>query len=247
MGIKYREDKDLTFLQYCPERDLKVLARYLTHDKDDSPRFASELLEEKEFKSHDGKPDQYQRCWQLMAGELQHFGGDTVVNAFRGSGVLYREILSDVCDKLSIKINKKASAHEIENQLLEKFISDSWDKMNAAQREELLKSVGLDGMLRGATGLLALQAALKLGGIASYQVSSLLASSVAKLLAGQAIAMTAGSSIGRGLAVLGGPIGLAIGAVLTVPAFSGTAYRVTIPSVIQITYMRRACDEQNHF
>lgn len=252
MGINYREDKDLAFLEYCQEIDLKVLARYLTHDDmdryvPDSPRFTSELLENQKFKEHDGKVDQHIRCWKLIAGELQHYGGDTFVNVFRGTGVLYKEILADVCDKLGIKIDKKASANQIENQLLEKFISDSWDKMSAAQREELLKSVGLDGMLRGATGLLALQAALRLGGIASYQVSTLLASSVAKLLAGQAFAITAGSGIGRGLAMLGGPIGLAIGAALTVPAFSGTAYRVTIPSVIQITYMRRRCAEKNHF
>lgn len=247
MGIKYRQDDDLAFLQYCTEDDLKVLARYSTHDKDELQRTTSELLEDMEFKSHAGKPDQYQRCWQLIAGEIQHFGGDTFVNVFRGGGVLYKEILSDVCDKLTVKIDKKSSAYEIENKLLEKIIYDSWEKMNSEQQEELLKGVGLDGMLQGAAGLLALQAALRLGGAASYQVSTLLAGSVANMLAGRTLAIAAGGGLGRGLAVLGGPIGLAVATILTVPAISGAAYRVTIPSVIQLAYMRRAYEKRNRF
>ncbi len=61
------------------------------------------------------------------------------------------------------------------------------------------------------------------------------------------IALVAGGGVLRGLAILGGPIGLAITTILTVPAISGAAYRVTIPSVIQIAYMRRAYEEQDRF
>ncbi|WP_137823532.1 DUF3944 domain-containing protein [Pseudomonas sp. D(2018)] len=247
MGIKYRKDDDLAFFQYCTDNDLQVLARYLTHDKDGDPRIASELLEDKEFKSYSGHSEQYKRSWQLIAGEFQHFGGDTIVNLFRGNGVPYKEILSDVCGKLSVKFGKADSAYEIENKLLDKFISDSWEKMNAEQKEELLKGVGLDGRLSGAAGLLALQAALRLGGAASYKVSMMVASAVAKMFAGRALALVAGGGLARGLAILAGPIGMAITAILTIPAISGAAYRVTIPSVIQIAYMRRAYEEQDRF
>lgn len=124
MGIKYRIDDDLAFLQYCKEEDLRVLAGYLTHDKDQSARIASELLEDESFKKFAGKKDQYRHCWQLIAGELQHFGGDTIVNLFRGDGVLYKEILSDVCDNQKVKTEKNSSAYAMENKLLEKFIGD---------------------------------------------------------------------------------------------------------------------------
>ncbi len=150
MGIKYRKDDDLAFLQYCSEGDLQVLARYLTHDKDGEPRITSELLEDKDFKAQSGDAEQHKRCWHLIAGELQHFGGDTFVNVFRGGGVLYKEVLSDVCGKLKVKFEKNDSAYEIENKLLDKFISDSWEKMSAEQKEELLKGVGLDSKLGGA-------------------------------------------------------------------------------------------------
>jgi len=247
MGIKYRKDDDLAFLQYCTEDDLQVLARYLTHDKDGEPRITSELLDDQDFKAHSGHAEQYKCCWHLIAGELQHFGGDTFVNVFRGGGVFYKEVLSDVCDKLKVKFGKTDSVYEIENKLLDKFISDSWEKMSAEQKEELLKGVGLDGKLGGAAGLLALQAALRLGGAASYKVSIMVASAVAKMFAGRALAVVAGGGVLRGLAILGGPIGLAITTILTVPAISGAAYRVTIPSVIQISYMRRAYEEQDRF
>ncbi len=251
MGIKYREDKDLAFLEYCQENDLKILARYLTHDDMDryvphSPRFASELLEHPDFKKYDGYADQHQRCWQLIAGELQHFGGDTFINLFRGTGVLYKEILEDVCEKLKLDNDEKNSIETIENKLTEKFMSESWDKLEASQRAELLKSVGLDPRLAGAAGLLALQAALNAGGIASFRISAILANSVARLAA-PTFGVVAGGSVGRSMAMLAGPIGLAIGVILTVPILSGAAYRVTILSAIQIAYMRKECYAQDRF
>lgn len=247
MGIEYRKDDDLDFLQYCGENDLQILARYMTHDKDGDMRSTSDLLEDKEFKRHTGKQDQYKLCWQLIAGELQHFGGDSFVSFFRGNGVAYKEILSDVCEKLNVKFNKKSSVYEIENQLLEKLMNDSWEKMDDKQREELLKDIGLNGKLTGSAGLFALLAAVQMGGVASYVTSGIIASTVAEAFAGSALTFAAGSGVARGLSVLAGPIGIAVVTLLTVPAISGAAYRVTIPSVCQIAYMRRAYAEQQHF
>ncbi|MCK9619131.1 MAG: DUF3944 domain-containing protein [Methylobacter sp.] len=247
MGIKYREDADLDFLQYCAEDDLQVLARYMTHDKDGGQRTTSELLEDKEFKRYAGKSDQYKTFWKLIAGELQHFGGDTLVNLFRGTGVVYKEILSDVCEKLKVKFEKNDSAYEIENKLLGKVITDSWENMSDEQKKELLKGVGLDSKLTGSSALLALQTVLKLGGAASYNVSTIVASSIAATFAGRTLAVVAGGGAARSLAILTGPIGIAITTLLTIPAISGAAYRVTIPLVCQIAYMRRAYAEQDRF
>lgn len=46
------------------------------------------------FKSMEGHPEQHRRNWQLIAGELQHFGGDSIANKLRGHGKLYRAICS---------------------------------------------------------------------------------------------------------------------------------------------------------
>ena len=88
MGIKYRDDEDLAFLQYCNEEDLKILCRYLTHDKNGEERVAGELVKDERFTRLNGHPDQYIRSWQLIAAELQLFGGDSLVNILRGYGSL---------------------------------------------------------------------------------------------------------------------------------------------------------------
>ncbi|MBW3509378.1 DUF3944 domain-containing protein [Janthinobacterium sp. NKUCC06_STL] len=246
MGIKYRVDEDLAFLQYCKEEDLRILAGYLTHDKDQSARMASELVADDNFKKFAGKTDQYRQCWQLIAGELQHFGGDTIVNLFRGDGVLYKEILSDVCDNQKVKTEKNSSAYAMENKLLEKFIGDAWEKLGAEQRASLLKEFDIGYNSRDGEGLALLKAAL-LSGIGSLQISSLIARSAASMFAGRAISIIATGGLGRSLAVFAGPVGLAVSAALTVPAISGAAYRVTIPAVIQIAYMRRECEAREFF
>jgi uncharacterized protein YaaW (UPF0174 family) len=237
----------LAFLQFSTEEELKVLAHCLTHDKDGTRRIVSELLESEEFKKLNGRPDQHRRNWQLIAGELQHFGGDTIVNLFRSSGVLYREILIDVCGRLKVKINKNAAAYDIENALLEKLVADSWEKMSTQQRASILESVGLDGKMHAAAGLVALQAALQAGRLASFQISAILASVIADMFLGNTVAVVAGGGLGRIVGFAAGPIGIAISAALMIPAISGTAYRVTIPAAIQVAYMRRVCEKRAQF
>jgi len=89
--IKYRNDPDLAFLQFCDNEDLEILVKYLTEDKDGDSRLTEDLtLEEKFQNCHEN----YKQVWDLIAGELQLFGADTFVTLFRGGkGVLYKKIL----------------------------------------------------------------------------------------------------------------------------------------------------------
>ncbi|ALX14684.1 hypothetical protein P350_24440 [Burkholderia cepacia JBK9] len=236
MGIKYRADNDLTFLKYSSEEDLAVLARYLTHDKDGKPRRASELLSDPDFRKAEGRPDRHRKSWDAIAGELQHFGGDTLANLVRGTGVLYKEILLDVCAKLNVKVEKKGSVSDIETVVVDKVISDAWDKLSPADQDALL--VGVGGVCKvGGSGLLSLQILLQGGGPVAFAIVRALAASLGYTLTGQAILIAGGGAVLRAFA---GPFGLAASAFLLVPSISGAAYRVTIPAVIQIAYMRRA-------
>jgi uncharacterized protein YaaW (UPF0174 family) len=247
MGIKFREDEDLALLQYCKEEDLRILCRYLTHDKDGEERMAGELLKDGNFIRYNGYDDQCIRCWQLIAAELQLYGGDSIVNAFRGYGVLYKEILCDVCGKLKVDFKKDEKTYEIENHLLEKMVADSWEKMTPDQQKSLLDEIGIDPGLSATAGLAALQAAIRLGGFASYQIALVVANTVAKAIIGRGLTLAANAGLARSLAIFAGPIGWVITALLTVPLLSGPAYRVTVPSVIQVAYMRRALAERNRF
>nr|VXZ88820.1 Uncharacterized protein conserved in bacteria [Klebsiella pneumoniae] len=82
----------------------------------------------------EGHPERYRRNWQLIAGELQHFGGDSIANTLRRHGKFYRAILLDVCKRLKAKVDKQLSTPQIEQQLLAHFLQHSWNKLNAEQK-----------------------------------------------------------------------------------------------------------------
>ncbi|VEB50769.1 positive regulator for sigma H [Salmonella enterica subsp. enterica] len=68
------------------------------------------------------------RNWQLIAGEFQHYGGDSIANKLRGHGKQYRAILLDVAKRLKLKADKSMSTFEIEQQLLEHFLRHTWQE-----------------------------------------------------------------------------------------------------------------------
>lgn len=248
MGIEYRKDDDLAFLQYCTEEDIRLLAEYLIYDKDGEERIASEITNDEKFKLLYGQPDKWKKSWKLVAGELQHFGGDSIVNFFRGKGVSYKEILSDVCDKLSVKYSKNSSAYDIENLLIEKLTEMSWEKMSTKEKEEVLGFMNISNGFMGSP-LAFIIASIRAGGVGSFQWSSWLAQSASlafghTALSGLSLGAAATFVGSRGVAAFAGPIAAII---ITVPLISGVAYRVTMPSVIQIAYMRRKYEQEDHF
>lgn len=236
MSNKYRKDKDLEFLRYTNDEMLGVLVTYLTTDKDGKTRYTETLTGDKQFQAANGN---YQQVWQQIAGELQYFGGDTLVNLFRRSGVEYKEILIDVCKKLSIKTDYKSDAIDIEQALLAKLFQDSWEKMTESERDILRKELKIDTSLTSSAALATIIATIRMGSFMSYQVAIIVANAVATTLLGRSLTLAANASLARAIGIFTGPIGIAITILLTVPAISGPAFRVTLPSVVQIAAMRQ--------
>lgn len=247
MGITYRNDPDLDFLRYCKENDLKILARYLTHDKDGEERYASELLENEDFNKYRNQPDQHVKAWKLIAGELQHFGGDTLINLIRGTGVLYKEILCDVCSKLDVDYNKEQKTYEIENNLFRKVFKDLWEKMSPQERANLLGEAGMDNRTSSGEILARLLAAIGSGSVTSFLIASVIARAVATVALSDSVILITNFGLWRGLAVAAGPIGWIVTTLITVPVITGPAYRVTVPSVLHVAYMRSTLAENDHF
>ncbi len=238
MSSKYKEDPDLNMLSYADNEMLEVLVNYLLFDKDGGARVSEDLSSSETFKKAQKKGD-YQSVWKYIATEVQHFGGDTLVNVFRGKGVEYKEILMDVCGKLSIKVDESKQTIEIEQAFLASVFEKAWKDMTEEDRRDFQESAGIDGRLAGPAALAAMIAAINAGGFASYQVALLVANGVAKALTGKGLQLAANAGIARYLAVFAGPVGIVITALLTVPMITGAAYRVTLPSVIQIAAMRQ--------
>ncbi|HBH7007928.1 hypothetical protein AZ006_002949 [Citrobacter freundii] len=230
MNVTYLNDDDLDFLQHCSEEQLANIARLLTHNEKGKARLSSVLNHNDLFKSMEGHPEQHRRNWQLIAGELQHYGGDSIANKLRGHGKLYRAILLDVSKRLKIKADKEMSTFEIEQSLLEDFLRNAWQKMDAGQKQEFLQAV--DAKVSELEELLPLL--LKDRHLAKG-VSHLLSGQLTKILRTHAAVSVIGHGLLRG-AGLGGPVGAALNGV---KAVSGSAYRVTIPAVLHIACLRR--------
>ncbi len=230
MNVNYLNDSDLDFLQHCSEEQLANFARLLTHNEKGKTRLSSVLMRNELFKSMEGHPEQHRRNWQLIAGELQHFGGDSIANKLRRHGKLYRAILLDVSKRLKLKADKEMSTFEIEQQLLEQFLRNTWKKMDEEHKQEFLHAV--DARVNELEELLPLLMKDKL---LAKGVSHLLSSQLTRILRTHAAMSVLGHGLLRG-AGLGGPVGAALNGV---KAVSGSAYRVTIPAVLQIACLRR--------
>ncbi|MDM2935659.1 acidic protein MsyB [Citrobacter sp. Cu233] len=230
MNVTYLNDDDLAFLQHCSEEQLADITRLLTHNEKGKARLSSVLSHNELFKSMEGHPEQHRRNWQLIAGELQHYGGDSIANKLRGHGKLYRAILLDVSKRLKLKADKEMSTFEIEQYLLEHFLRNTWQKMDAEHKQEFLQAV--DAKVSGLEELLPLL--MKDRNLAKG-VSHLLSGQLSRILRTHAAVSVIGHGLLRG-AGPGGPVGAALNGV---KAVSGSAYRVTIPAVLQIACLRR--------
>lgn len=236
MAIQYRNDADLEFLQFCDKCDLKNFSEILIGKYNDT-RWSEELSKDEIFKNCNGD---YLKAWKQIAGELQLFGGDTIINTIRGHGVVYKEILCDVCDKMNVKFEELESTIELEKKLLLKVIEISLDKMTDEEREKFAKQAGVNVLnFMPQTILAAIQIAIRQSGFLFYEMTAIIANAVSKAILGRGLALGANAALTRALAVFAGPIGWAITAILTVPLISGSAYRVTIPSCVFVSYMRQ--------
>lgn len=244
--MAYRYDPDLEFLQTCSSEELNDLVYLLTHDlKDGETRWTEFLTTNEKYKRYYPEHKQY---WQEIAEEIQLFGGNTFMNLFRlGEGVLYKEVLCDVCDKMKVKYDKKSPTREIEQSLMLKILQVAIEKMSPEELKKLQKELGKENL----TSFTPQQAytifttIFRMGGFKSYILIRTIVNAIWKFLTGQGLKPVVNAAIGRYLAIFTGPIGWTITGLWTAYDIAGTAYRVTIPAVIQIIYLRSLVENRN--
>lgn len=237
--MAYREDSDLEFFKDLNSEDLNDLVHCLTHDKDGDPRLTEELTDSSGYKLHYPKHVKY---WDDIAAEIQCFGANTFVTMLRGGqGVQYKEVLTDVCDKLKVNYNKESSVEIIEKNLLMKILTDALEKMSAEELKELAKSVGIKNKSNITPQVLAgiFQAMFRAGGFKSYQLTVIIANAILKILLGRGLTLGGNILLTKTMAILTGPIGWVMNGIWTAIDIAGPAYRVTIPAVIQVAVLRQ--------
>nr|PRI95307.1 hypothetical protein BV025_00027 [Haemophilus influenzae] len=211
----------------------------LTHDKDGSKRLTEELTLSDAYKKHYPYHSLY---WEEIAAEIQCFGGNTFANMFRGGkGVLYKEVLCDVCDKMKVNYNKNSAVGIIENGLISKVLEDSLEKMSPDEIRRLATELGIKNTQNITKQVLlgSFQTIFRAGGFKSYQLTVIVVNAVLKALIGRGLSFAGNAAATRVFAVLSGPIGWVITGLWTAFDIAGAAYRVTIPAVIQVAALRQ--------
>lgn len=231
-------DSDLSFLRQASNEDLDPLVGYILNAE-----ISESLSDSDEYKRY--HPDHRQYV-DLIDREIRDFGGNTFANAFRilfdMGHISYEEVVHDVADKMDVKYEKHNSVEAIEDAILFAVLAKAWPKMTEEERKEFYSvanlKVDVPGHIPSSVPAIALQAAIRMGGFASYQLAVIVANAVAKFVLGHGFTILTNAAITRSIAVFAGPIGWAITGLWTAIDIAGPAYRVTIPCVIQIAMLR---------
>ena len=234
--LVYRQDADLAFLKDVPSKDLDDLVGILTKDKDGSPRLTEELTQSDEYQLHN--PDHHQ-YWELIAAELQCFGANTLATMVRGGeGVLYREILIDICEKQKVNYNEKSSVPHLEKCLVEKMLKDGIVEMPEGDLKAFCEKLDIKttSYTREAV-LLAVRIAFKRAGFAPYPIALKVANTVARNLLGRGLAFATNTALTRGMGYIIPGLDLVLAA-WTLNDIAGPAYRVTVPATLIVSGLR---------
>lgn len=237
--MAYRADEGLFFLKKMKSKDLNHLVHCLTRGKD------GELLITEDLTTS----DEYIACFpnhikyvNLIIAELQCYGANTIATMFRGGeGVLYKEILIDVCNKLKVTFNETSSISLIEDNLLKKLFKNTIDKMSKKERIQFAQSMGIKNISDFSSQMLfsTFLTAFNMGGFASYQYTVIIANAVMRGLFGTGISFAGNAALTKGMSILTGPIGWIVTGIWTAIDIASPASRVTIPAVIQIATLRK--------
>ena len=246
----YLEDPDLNFLKFCKNEDLKDLYDILVYDNETKIPFFNKnistlpLIENKritERLSNNIKvksfPGRYSLFWKEIAGEFQLYGGNTFANLYRrNKGVLYNEILKDVSNKFSVKIEKDDTTDIIEEKLLTKIIDRYILELSSKEKDDLLKSLNLSEFSLNGTNLTT--TFLRLSNISiifKKQFFNLISNLISKQLTKVAAKTVAKSSIGKVFSLAAAPITIG----WTLNDLASPAFRVTSLAILKIIVLRK--------
>ena len=169
--MNYIEDHDLEFLCFCSNERLKVLVDFLMFVKEDLG-IESPSLEPRIINCN----GDYQQVWYLIAGELQNLD-DT--SGSSGHGLLFRELLSNVCSSFNVSFDRESPIYSIEYNLLLKMAEQAIEVMGDNNRWHFVRAVGLDMLqLEGTTKadiMVVLERAIGASGFTTYTLATIIA------------------------------------------------------------------------
>jgi uncharacterized protein YaaW (UPF0174 family) len=239
-ALKYKPDPGLEFLQLCSHEEIKSLADILISTGGSSEEISSndEFIKNK---------DDLKKSWQIIAAELQKFGGNTILNATRiGRGIYYEEIVDDACKSLGI-IPEKMSTIEKEENILSVSLRRSFTVADISKllQEKLYQPDSSIGDISEFYEF------IKKDTLIAYELSISSIESIMKFAEThesrkRSYKPPKHKGSGDVLRYITRAItDLAITAVVVGVNQADPAFRVTIPAIIQIGYLRRVALNKN--
>jgi uncharacterized protein YaaW (UPF0174 family) len=237
--VSYITDPDLgPVLVAADDYDLGILADYITDSGEGRISLSKESCSRLHGARTAGRFDAVGRA--LVAEELSRFGGNSLMNMWRGSGVGYDEIVRDVAEHLGVTAHARASCADIEQAIVLKMTEQSFKKMSDDQKSEFFHA--FDVRYAGAVGAMGMLASIGATPAGMMNLTAVVANGTSTALLGRGLGATvgvlAGASGMRLAAVFLGAIGWAFTIIWTAFGLTSPAYRVTVPCVIHVAYMR---------
>lgn len=229
----------ISVLEQADNEDLKTLCDIITLGKNGTPRISDSLTKTEAYKRN--YPHRMPSLIPGMVKELGLYGGNSVVNFFKGEGADYSTILRKVAKRLKVSFRDSQSDEVIEGYMLQKIFDDMSDRLSDEELRTMAQEFGVKPLRYSRQAIVAaLQIAIRRGGIYGLTWSMSVANVVARQAIGRGVTTFAsGTVLSRSISVLASPVGWALTAAWTAYDIAGPAYRVIVPAVIQIAYIRQ--------
>lgn len=248
-------DSSLHFLRRASNEDLYPLVKHLIKP------ITEELSIKERYKRH--YPNHREYVDEIVF-ELRLFASNTIANRFRrGEGLPYKKIVQNVASKLKIAYAADDPVEKVELKILLEILNCRFNKMSAPVIEAFEKAGASKLYFSSSFPIAAItvQIIIKSSRRIAYQAAMIVAETGARIVLGKGLRLTVLSQgmklvgvnvaqkafMGKMIGVFAGPIGWIITALWTAIGFSGPAYRVAIPCVCHIAYLRQKTKNHDDF
>ena len=232
-----KTDKDLRFLSSCENEDLRVLCDILTRDRLGNIRVTEQLTSTDEYNRN--YPEDMLFLVPQISNELLKYGSNTLATFWHNEPDSYQTVLRRVCKQMDVRTMEKDSVTKMEHNLLTTLCQDTLNKMSERELRLLANENGIpDKRLTRQALTAALLMAIRTSRAVLTRIAARVIQYIVEIIAIRGVATAGIETATRAVGGALGPIGwIALGA-WTVYDISSPAYRVCVPAVLQVAYMR---------
>lgn len=232
-----KTDKDLRFLSSCENEDLRILCDILTHDRLGNIRITEQLTSTDEYNRN--YPEDMLFLVPQISNELLKYGSNTLTTFWNKEPDSYATVLRRVCKQMDVRVSNHDTVTKMEHNLLTTLCRDTLNRMSERELRLLANENGIpDKTLTRQALTAALLLALRTSRPVLARITARIIQYIVEIITVRGVATAGIETATRAVGGVLGPIGwIALGA-WTVYDITSPAYRVCIPAVLQVAYMR---------